>query len=215
MTVLDFIVIGIVVLAGMVGTGLGLVRVVLGLGGWVGAGLATLYGYKYARPYAHQWIESNALADAAAGGALFIGSLIVLTLMTHWIAHRVKNSGFGALDRTLGLVTGLALGAVIVCGSFIVTERVLEWPQDPAGRPDWIRDARSTRLIDAGADVLLKIVPPEWGGGKPQSRNRVEDPARAAARLMTPVTKGAASAEKSGYDTRERREMDRLFQSRD
>ncbi|MEE2968817.1 MAG: CvpA family protein [Pseudomonadota bacterium] len=212
---LDFIVIGIVVLVGMIATGLGLVRVVLGLGGWIGAGFATLYGYKYARPYAHQWIESNALADAAAGGALFIGSLIVLTLITHWIAHRVKNSGFGALDRTLGLVTGLALGAVIVCGAFIIAERVLQWPQDPAGRPAWIKEARSTRLIEAGADLLLKFVPPEWGGGKPQSRNPLDDPARAAVRLMTPATKGAASGEKSGYDTRERREMDRLFQSRD
>lgn len=215
MTVVDFIVIGVVVLAGMIGTGLGLVRVVLGLGGWMGAGLATLYGFKYARPYAHQWIESNALADAAAGGALFIGSLIVLTLITHWIAHRVKNSGFGALDRTLGLVAGLALGAVIICGAFIIAERVLQWPQDPAGRPDWIRDARSTRVVEAGADLLLKIVPPEWGGGKPQSRNRFIDPARAAERLMTPLTKGAAPEEKEGYDARARREMDRLIQSRD
>jgi membrane protein required for colicin V production len=211
----DFIVIGIVVLAGMIATGLGLVRVVLGLGGWVGAGLATLYGFKYARPYAHQWIESDVLADAAAGGALFIGSLIVLTLITHWIAHRVKNSGFGALDRTLGLITGLALGAVIVCGAFIIAERVLQWPQDPAGRPDWIREARSIRVIEAGADLLLQIVPPEWGGGKPQSRNRLKDPARAAERLMTPATKGAAPGKKSGYDARERQEMDRLFQSRD
>ena len=54
MIVLDFIVIGVVVLAGMIATGLGLVRVVLGLGGWIGAGLATLYGFKYARPIAHQ-----------------------------------------------------------------------------------------------------------------------------------------------------------------
>ncbi|NQU71509.1 MAG: CvpA family protein [Rhodospirillales bacterium] len=215
MMMVDFIVIGVVVLAGMIATGLGLVRVVLGLGGWIGAGLATLYGFKYVRPIAHRWIDSDPLADAAAGGTLFIGSLIVLTLITHWIAHRVKNSGFGALDRTLGLVTGLALGAVIVCGSFIIAERVLQWPQDPAGRPGWIRDAQSIRVIEAGSGLLLKIVPPEWGGGKPQSNNRLDDPARAAERLMTPETKGAASVEKSGYDARERKEMDRLFQSRD
>ena len=53
MTVVDFIVVGVVVLSGMIATGLGLVRVVLGLGGWIGAGLATLYGFKYARPFAH------------------------------------------------------------------------------------------------------------------------------------------------------------------
>lgn len=214
MTVVDFIVIGIVVLAGMIATGLGLVRVVLGLGGWIGAGLATLYGFRHVRPFARQWIDSDALADAAAGGTLFIGSLIILTLITHWIAHRVKNSGFGALDRTLGLVTGLALGAVIVCGSFIIAERVLQWPQDPAGRPAWIKDARSTRMIEAGSELLLKIIPTEWGGSAGQSKNSSDDPAQAAKRLMTPATKDTASDGKPGYDARERREMDRLFQSR-
>jgi membrane protein required for colicin V production len=215
MTVVDFIAIGIVVLAGMIAMGLGLVRVVLGLGGWLGAGLATLYGFNFARPIAHRYIESNVLADAAAGGTLFVGSLIVLTLITHWIAHRVKNSGLGVLDRTLGLVAGLSLGAIIVSGAFIIAERVMQWPDGDAGRPEWIRDARSTPVIEAGADLLLGVLPRQWGGGERRSKSRSGDPAKAAEKLLTPATKGAAPSDKSGYDKRERREMDRLFQTRD
>ena len=65
------------------------------------------------------------------------------------------------------------------------------------------------------ADLLVTIIPKEWGGEKPKPQNLLNDAARdrAAEKLMTPPTKGAASGEKSGYDERERREMDRLFQS--
>ena len=101
---------------------------------------------------------------------------------------------------------------VVAAGSGFRFGGPKQW-RDLGGKPviRWSVEA----LIEAGADLLLKFVPPEWGGGKPQSRNPLDDPARAAERLMTPATKGAASGEKSGYDTRERREMDRLFQSRD
>lgn len=213
MTIADFIVIGIVVIAGMIAMGLGFVRVVLGLGGWVGAGFATLYGFEFVRPIPRQWIDSAPLADAAAGGTLFVASLIVLTLITHAIAHRVRRSGFGVLDRTLGLVAGLALGGLVVCGSFIVLERIMQWSTDSSQRPEWVRQAKSAPIIEIGAEFLVSMIPREWGG-KRRSGSPGHDPARAARRLMTPPMKGAVSGDKSGYNTRERREMDRLFQSR-
>lgn len=213
MIAVDFVFIGVVVLAGMIAMGLGVVRVVLGLGGWVGAGLVTLYGFHFVRPFAHRWIETNVLADAAAGGALFVGSLIVLTLITHAIAHRVHKSGLGALDRTLGLVAGLTLGAIIVCSAFIIVERVMQWSPDPQKRPEWVREARSVKVVEAGADLLISFVPREWGGYRRPESPKSGDSSGAARKLMTPEAKGAAPSEKSGYDTRERREMDRLIQS--
>ena len=120
MVIADFVVIGIVVIAGLVAFSLGVVRVALGLGGWIGAGLATLYGFSYVRPIAHRWIESALFADIAGGSALFVISLIIFTLIGHAIAERVRQSSFGALDRSLGMVSGLVLGAFLVCVGFIV-----------------------------------------------------------------------------------------------
>ncbi len=213
MTGADFAVIAIVVLAGMISLSLGLVRVILGLGGWIGAGLVTLYGFEHARPVANRWIESAPLADAAAIGTLFIVSLIVLTMITHAVAHRVHKSGFGLLDRTLGMVAGLVLGAVIVCASYVMLDRLLQWPADPAERPEWVQAAKSAPIVEMGADLLMSVVPREWGGKRVSGAEK-SNAERAVRKLMIPLPKGTAPSEKSGYNTRERREMDRLFQTR-
>ena len=68
MSVADIVVLVSVLLSGIIALRLGLVRVILGLGGWVGATLATIYGYSYARPYARDWIGNELIADIAGGG---------------------------------------------------------------------------------------------------------------------------------------------------
>jgi membrane protein required for colicin V production len=214
----DFVVIGIVIVAGLVAFSLGVVRVALGLGGWVGAGLATLYGFAHVRPIAHRWIESALFADIAGGAALFVVSLIVLTLIGHAIAERVRDSSFGALDRSLGMVTGLVLGAVVVCVGFIVMERLMELPGDPAKRPDWIRTAKSAPIVEWGATQLILLLPSEWRGDQASVAPDREGSARAAwkaaERLAVPKAEGGAAKKKSGYNTAERKEMDRLMRTR-
>ncbi len=218
MAIVDFVVIGIVIVAGLVAFSLGVVRVALGLGGWIGAGMATLYGFTYVRPIARRWIESELFADIAGGAALFVVSLIVLTLIGHAIAERVRGSSFGALDRSLGMVTGLVLGAAVVCVGFVVMARLMELPSDPAKRPDWIRTAKSAPIVEWGATQLKSILPREWRGDEAASTPRrvisAREIQRAAERLAVPKAVGAAAKDKSGYSSTERKEMDRLMRTR-
>ncbi len=218
MAIADFAVIGFVIIAGLVAFSLGVVRVALGLGGWIGAGLATLYGFTYVRPIAHRWIDSALFADIAGGAMLFVISLILFTLIGHAIAERVRDSSFGALDRSLGMVTGLALGAVLVCIGFVVMERLMELPSDPAKRPDWIRTAKSTPIVEWGANQLISLLPSEWRGeeaSRAPDRDRLaRETQKAAERLAVPKAEGAAAKTKSGYSDTERKEMDRLMSTR-
>ena len=215
MAVADLVVIAAVVVAGLVSLWLGVLRVVLGLGGWAGAILATLYGFSHIRPIATRWIETPLFADLAAAAALFVVSLILLTLLAHAIAGRVREAGLGALDRTLGLIAGLSLGVVAVCAGFVVLERVMQWPPGPEGRPAWVRTAKSAPLVELGARRLLALLPPEW-----QVSDRIEPAAAAekaedaARKLMAPVTESTPPPEKSGYNPRQRREMNRLIETR-
>ncbi len=218
MAIADFVVIGIVVVAGLVAVSLGVVRVALGLGGWIGAGLATLYGFAYVRPIAHRWIESALFADIAGGAALFVISLIVFTLIGHAIAERVRDSSFGALDRSLGMVTGIVLGAFLVCVGFIVVERLMELPSDPAKRPEWIRTAKSAPIVEWGAAQLMSLLPSEWRGEEASSApgrgSSARATQRAAERLAVPRAEGGAASKKPGYSDTERKEMDRLMRTR-
>lgn len=216
MTIADIAVIAVVLLSGLIAMSLGVVRVVLGLGGWVGAGLVALYGFAHVRPIARDWIESPLFADAAAGAALFIVSLIVLTAISHIIGRRVNESAFGALNRSLGLVVGLGMGVVVVCGTFLVAVRIFDLPADRDEWPDWLRSARSTPLVERGADALARFIPGEWREGSAGSAPAAEPDgaARAMEQLLQPETKEASPDEKSGYNERERKEMDRLIRSR-
>ena len=217
MAIADFAVIGFVIIAGLVALFLGVVRVALGLGGWIGSGLATLYGFAYVRPIAHRWIDSALIADIAGGAALFVVSLILFTLIGHAIAKRVRNSSFGALDRTLGMVTGLGLGAVLVCIGFFVMSRLIELPSDADKRPDWIRTAKSAPIVEWGANQIISLLPDGWrdeqafrAPGHDNSAREMQDVAK---RLAVPKTQGAAAKTKAGYSDTERKEMDRLMRT--
>ena len=217
MAIADFAVIGFVIIAGLVAFSLGVVRVALGLGGWIGAGLATLYGFAYIRPIAHRWIDSALFADIAGGAALFVVSLVLFTLIGHAISKRVRNSSFGALDRTLGMVTGLGLGAVLVCIGFFVMSRLIELPSDAAKRPDWIRTAKSAPIVEWGADQIISLLPRGWrdeqafrAPGRDNSARETQD---VAERLAVPKAQGATAKTKSGYSDTERKEMDRLMRT--
>lgn len=206
MSIADMVVVGVVLLSGLIGFSLGLVRMVLSLLGWVGAALATLYGFRYVRPIAREWISVGFLADVAAGVGLFLAVLIILTMISHAIGQRVRGSALSALDRSLGLVFGLGLGAVMVSLGYLG----LVWTD----RPDWVREARTRPLLEWGAAAVRTLAPPEWGGarkGSGRTTTGAEEAERALRRLMEPETKSPANRERQGYTDRERREMDRLI----
>lgn len=213
MTGADIAVVGIVALAGLVAMALGFVRVVLALAGWVGAVFATLYGFAYVRPVAREWISSGLLADAVAGATVFIGTLVVITFISHAIGRRVRQSGLSALDRSLGLVLGLFLGGVIVALAYLALVWAIDLPPRAADQPEWIREARTRPLVELGAASLSRLAPPEWrtlerGGAAPDGRSEAE---RVLQRLLEPEAVGREPDERPGYTDRERQEMDRLI----
>ncbi len=214
MSPLDLAVIAVIVVAGLLGLWLGLVRVALGIGSWIGAAILTVYGMPLLRPTARDWIESPLLADLAAGGSIFLVGLVLLTILTHLIAERVRGTALGAIDRSLGLVAGLALGIVITSGSYLVAERLLDIPPRESERPEWLRGSRTAPLLGWTARSFLSLLPEEWrraSGAEELAPTIPADAGEDAKRLMTPVPEKPEQRDKSGYSKDERREMDRLF----
>src|SRR6266851_9091079 len=116
---LDILVIAVIALSALFAFARGFVKEALSIAAWVGAGLITLYGLPHARPFAQKFIATPMLADVAAGVALFVVSLIVLSLLTSALARRVQDSALSAVDRALGLLFGAFRGVVIACLGFI------------------------------------------------------------------------------------------------
>jgi membrane protein required for colicin V production len=155
MTSADLIIIAILALSALLAFMRGFVREVLSIGAWVGAALATIYGFPIAQPYARKYIEVALFADIAAGVAIFVVALIVLTILSHALSRNVRDSALGAVDRSLGLLFGLVRGAVLVCLAYLV----MAWAIPQEDRPAWIAEARTLPLVQQGAGLLLKILP--------------------------------------------------------
>lgn len=206
MSTADIIVAAVVLLSGIIAFRLGLMRVVFGLAGWVGATFATIYGFSHFRPYTREWIGNELIADIAAGTGIFIVSMILFTFLSHLLAGGVRDSGFGMLDRTLGLVAGLFIGGVIVSGAYIFSQQFF----DLDDTSPFFRNAKSLPLVRRSASTLISLAPGDWGLTVPAAPGTADGAFR---NLLAPQPKGGDRQDKSGYNNLERQEMDRLIQS--
>jgi membrane protein required for colicin V production len=207
MNTADIAVAVIIVVCGIIALRLGLVRVVLGLAGWVGAGLATIYGYSYAQPYAREFIGNELIADIAAGAGIFVVTMLVLTFISHAIAGGVRDSAFGMLDRTFGFLVGLAIGSVIVSGGYIFSQQVFEMDDNAS----FYQGAKTLPLLKRGANILASAAPAQWG--LKQQKPSGASPDNTFRSLLSPKSEGAGTERKPGYKPQERQEMDRLIRS--
>jgi membrane protein required for colicin V production len=114
MTIFDYAVLLIVGLSILLSVMRGLVREVLALLAWVVAiWLATAYATDIARLLPGS-IPNDSVRMLAAFVILFLGALLLMSLVTMTLGELVKSLGLGVMDRSLGAVFGLARGVLIV-----------------------------------------------------------------------------------------------------
>lgn len=219
LTLADLGVVIILLISAVLAFARGFVHEVLGLAAWVGAALAVLFGLDHVRPLFRQFISLPLLADIAAGGTLFIVTLLVLSLLTRSISNRVQDSPLNAVDRSLGFLFGLVRGALLVCIAYIPVAWLLPPPEQPA----WLKDARSYPLIERGADTLKTMIAARSPAAETQSLDPGQERARKALEtermvreIISPDPKSASQPSNStagSYGQRERRELERLLDS--
>ena len=87
MNPLDIAVVAIVVLSAVFAFARGFVREALSIVAWVGAAAATFYGFGPAFERIDPLVKNPLLSQLIAVFGLFVGSLIILTIVTSFIAR--------------------------------------------------------------------------------------------------------------------------------
>ena len=177
----------------------------------IGAAFATLYGFKYVQPVAQKWISVGFLADAAAALTIFLGTLVVLTVISHAIGRRVRDSGLSALDRSVGLVFGFVLGAVLVSLGYLGVAWATDMPEAVEKQPQWIQEAKSRPLVKWGAENLQRLAPAKWSPRPGRGETAPELSRKDFEKLIEPEARSSNTEQKRGYTEQERKEMDRLI----
>lgn len=115
MTLFDYAVLLIIGISILLSVMRGVVREVLALLSWVAAFFVAKTYVGDVVPYLPQVIPNDALRMLAAFVALFLGSLLLMSLLSIAASELIKTLGLGAVDKGLGIFFGFARGFLIVC----------------------------------------------------------------------------------------------------
>ena len=152
---LDLILIAVVLISALLAMVRGFTREILAIGSWIAAAGAAYAFHPLALPLVKPYIAKDSIALAVAVGAIFLVTLIVVSLITVRISDMILDSKIGALDRSLGFVFGAGRGFLLctiafVFFAFLVPEK---------SYPSWVQDSKTRPLLEATGNSLQALLP--------------------------------------------------------
>ncbi len=158
-TILDLVVIGVVLISALLAAVRGFTREVLAIASWIAAAAVAWVFHPQLVPFIKQYVPASSAQDTialvAAIAALFLGTLIVVSLITARISDFVLDSRIGALDRTLGFVFGAARGLLLAVIGYLFFTALVGNEKLPA----WAKDAKATPILEETGRSLQAMLP--------------------------------------------------------
>ena len=150
-TILDLVLLAVMLISGLLAMVRGFMREILSIAAWGTAALVTLYAFSKLLPTAKTYFNNDTVASVVVVAGVFVGTLIVVSIVTVRISDMILDSRIGALDRTLGFLFGLARGLLIVVVAFLF----FSWLVPEKQRPDWVTGAKSRVVLQGTGDWLM------------------------------------------------------------
>src|SRR5438128_5718783 len=154
-TLLDVILLVVMMVSALLAMVRGFMREILSIASWAAAAGATIYGYPRLLPMAKQYFTNDYVAMATVVGGVFVGTLLIVSILTIKISDVVLDSRVGALDRTLGFLFGLGRGRISVVVAFLF----FAWLVPDRSQPEWVRNAKSKIVLQGTGQWLISMLP--------------------------------------------------------
>ena len=217
-TWLDFLLLGVMLISGLLAMIRGFMREVLSIAAWAAAAVATVLLYGRLIPIAKANISSDILAAGAVIGGVFLVTLLIVSVITVRISDMILDSRIGALDRTLGFLFGLGRGLVIVVVAFLF----FAWLVPANKQPDGVRNAKSRVVLENTGEWLQALLPQDmdnylsqWFKKRPRDEEPPDAPPGQRSSTDSPVVTGTVRTpvreQGSGYQRSDRTDMQQLI----
>ena len=181
LTAFDIFFFAAVGILALLGLRRGFVGEVLGLFAWVGGIVAVNIFFAEGEAFAAGLFGDGVTASVATVLGVFLVTFAILRLVGNMIAHRVKQSVIGPIDRVLGFGFGAVKGLLVATLAWMLLTLVFDLA--PGQRPDWLVRARSGPVVQMFAGEVRQFV----------------------------EERRAERARETGYDEEQRDDMDALF----
>ncbi len=151
----------------------GFIREILTIFGLLGGAVASYIGGPLLVPVIRDWLgvvegDENPeqffgvvpyplLGDVISYAVIFIVFVILFSIISHFLAESVKKLGLGAVDRTLGMVFGIArgvlfLGLLYLPVYYLVDDKQMqEW--------DFLKTSKSRIYLEATSKWIAGFIP--------------------------------------------------------
>jgi membrane protein required for colicin V production len=154
-TPLDIFLLVVMLVSGLLAMVRGFMREILSIASWAIAAIATLYLYARLLPFAKSYFNNDIVAAVVVIGGVFLGTLLIVSVITVRISDMILDSRVGALDRTLGFLFGLGRGLIIVVVAFLF----FSWLVPADRQPEWVKTAKSRVVLQGTGDWLMSMLP--------------------------------------------------------
>lgn len=153
MNTLDWIIIAIVAVSGLISVWRGFVKEAISLATWIAAFCVALLLAPNLATILPAAIESPMARWAIAAVALFMTTLLVGGLLNFLVSSLIERTGLSGTDRSLGIVFGILRGVVIIAlGVMIIGDTALH--DEP-----WWQESRLAVHFEPFAEWLRQAYP--------------------------------------------------------
>lgn len=212
-TLLDILLLTVMLISAVLAMVRGFMREVLSIVAWACAALLTIYAYPKLLPVAKQYINHDLAAAGIVVAGVFLGTLLVVSVITIKVSDMILDSRVGALDRTLGFLFGLGRGLIIVVVAFLF----FVWLVPERSQPEWVRNAKSRVVLQSTGQALMSMLPDDPEGylrklkRKPGDEQEPDAPAEQRSDATPPRSTGGRGDEQLGYGRAERAGLKQLL----
>ena len=236
--IFDIIVLAVLLVSALHAFWRGFIREVLTIFGAIGGVFAALAFGAGLRPIMDGWlgivqgekvaklfdvIPMTLVSTVLSYALIFILVFGVLSFISHLISEQVRSLGLGAVDRTLGVVFGLARGFVIL-GIFYLPIHLF---MDDSNKESWFQESKTQVVVAGVSEVIKNMMPGSLFAN--QTAKASDDPTKAKVTdvlkqindVVKPVAPsgeavpaagpGAGAGKNSGYDAAARAGMEKLI----
>jgi membrane protein required for colicin V production len=174
--IFDLIVIAVLIVSCVIAFLRGFIRETLTIMGVVGGAFAAIYAGPGFAPVVHDWlgvpeegsglpepdkifgaIPMNIVADIVAYGGIFIVVVIVLSIFSHILSGWAKAVGLGSIDRSFGVVFGIARAVVLLALLYIPIYLVAD--EETRDGWQWMANSKTLYYIEGASSYALTLLP--------------------------------------------------------
>ena len=248
--IFDAVVLAAVLISSVIAILRGFIRELLTIVG-VGGGLAAAwFGGPFFSPAMHGWlgveeakegeeaqklfdmVPMTIVADVCAYGLIFIVVVIVLSVLSHFLAAGAKAVGLGPVDRFLGFLFGVARAGLLLALLYLPVFLLVE----SKDRDEWFEGSMTRPYVERASEMIAAFLPEDKkeeidnktkqaNDKMNETRDRLQgmdvlkDTADKAADAIEGLQERAADApsetpatQGDGYEDKQRQSMDQLIE---